>query len=71
MLCITHTPQIAAFADNQLLIEKKVRTTGPSLRSHPLDLDGRVQVLARMISGDKVTDLSLANARELIEKSQG
>ena len=35
------------------------------------DFDGRVEVLARMISGDKVTELSLANARELIEKSQG
>ena len=71
VLCITHTPQIAAFADNQLLIEKKVRNNRTFTEIHPLDLDGRVQVLARMISGDKVTDLSLANARELIEKSQG
>lgn len=71
MLCITHTPQIAAFADNQLLIEKKVRDDRTFTEIHPLDLDGRVQVLARMISGDKVTELSLANARELIEKSQG
>ena len=71
VLCITHTPQIAAFADNQLLIEKKVRDNRTFTEIHPLDLDGRVQVLALMISGDKVTDLSLANARELIEKSQG
>ena len=71
VLCITHTPQIAAFADNQLLIEKKVRDNRTFTEIHPLDLDGRVQVLARRISGDKVTDLSLANARELIEKSQG
>ena len=63
--------EIAAFADNQLLIEKKVRDNRTFTEIHPLDLDGRVQVLARMISGDKVTDLSLANARELIEKSQG
>lgn len=33
-------------------------------------MNGRVEVLARMISGDKVTELSLANARELIEKSK-
>lgn len=71
MLCITHTPQIAAFADNQLLIEKKVRDNRTFTEIHPLDLDGRVQVLARMISGDKVTDLSLANARELIENRRG
>ena len=70
VLCITHTPQIAAFADQQLLIQKNVRGDRTYTEIHPLDLDGRVQVLARMISGDKVTELSLANAREFIEKSQ-
>ena len=70
VLCITHTPQVAAFADNQLLIQKNVRQDRTYTEIHTLDLDGRVQVLARMISGDKVTDLSLANARELIEKSK-
>lgn len=70
VLCITHTPQVAAFADNQLLIQKNVRADRTFTEIHTLDLDGRVQVLARMISGDKVTDLSLANARELIEKSK-
>ena len=70
VLCITHTPQVAAFADNQLLIQKNVRGDRTYTEIHTLDLDGRVQVLARMISGDKVTDLSLANARELIEKSR-
>lgn len=70
VLCITHTPQVAAFADNQLLIQKNVRSDRTYTEIHTLDLEGRVQVLARMISGDKVTDLSLANARELIEKSR-
>lgn len=70
VLCITHTPQVAAFADNQLLIQKNVRQDRTYTEIHTLDMDGRVQVLARMISGDKVTDLSLANARELIEKSR-
>lgn len=71
VLCITHTPQVAAFADNQLLIQKNVRGDRTYTEIHTLDMDGRVEVLARMISGDKVTELSLANARELIEKSQG
>lgn len=70
VLCITHTPQVAAFADTQLLIQKNVRQDRTYTEIHTLDMDGRVQVLARMISGDKVTDLSLANARELIEKSK-
>ena len=70
VLCITHTPQVAAFADNQLLIQKNVRADRTFTEIHTLDMDGRVEVLARMISGDKVTELSLANARELIEKSK-
>ena len=70
VLCITHTPQVAAFADNQLLIQKNVRKDRTFTEIHTLDMDGRVEVLARMISGDKVSELSLANARELIEKSK-
>lgn len=70
VLCITHTPQVAAFADNQLLIQKNVREDRTFTEIHTLDMNGRVEVLARMISGDKVTELSLANARELIEKSK-
>ena len=70
VLCITHTPQVAAFADHQLLIQKNVRGDRTYTEIHPLDENGRVEVLARMISGDKVTELSLANARELIEKSR-
>ena len=69
-LCITHTPQVAAFADNQLLIQKNVRNDRTFTEIHTLDMDGRVEVLARMISGDKVSELSLASARELIEKSK-
>ena len=70
VLCITHTPQVAAFADNQLLIQKNVRNDRTFTDIHTLDMDGRVEVLARMISGDKVSELSLASARELIEKSK-
>lgn len=69
VLCITHTPQVAAFADNQLLIQKNVRDGRTYTEIHTLDMDGRVRVLANMISGDKVSDLSLASARELIERS--
>ena len=70
VLCITHTPQVAAFADNQLLIQKNVRNDRTFTEIHTLDMDGRVEVLARMISGDKVSELSLASARELIENSK-
>lgn len=70
VLCITHTPQVAAFADHQMLISKSTSEGRTYTRIETLDLDARVRVLAAMISGDKVTELSLANARELIEKSR-
>ena len=70
VLCITHTPQVAAFADNQLLIQKNFFNDTATTEIYTLDMDGRVEVLARMISGDKVSELSLASARELIEKSK-
>ena len=38
---------------------------------HPLDETGRMKALARIISGDQVTELSLANAKEMLEKARG
>ncbi len=70
VLCITHTAQVAAFADEHLLIRKSAREGRTYTEISPLDMDARVRALAAMISGDKVTEISLANARELIEKSQ-
>ncbi len=64
------TRRRSLFADNQLLIQKNVRKDRTFTEIHTLDMDGRVEVLARMISGDKVSELSLASARELIEKSK-
>ncbi len=66
ILCITHTAQIAALADSHLLIQKNVANQRTYTEIHPLDAEGRVQALAAMISGDKVTELSLANAREML-----
>lgn len=70
VLCITHTPQVAAFADTQLLISKTVRDGRTFTEIMPLDDEARARALAAMISGDKVSELSLASARELIEKSK-
>ncbi len=66
VLCITHTAQIAAMADSHLLIQKNVEAERTYTEIHPLDERGRVQALARIISGDHVTELSLANAREML-----
>ncbi len=67
ILCITHTAQIAALADCHLLIQKNVANERTYTEIHPLDESGRVEALARLISGDHVTELSRANAREMLE----
>ena len=66
ILCITHTAQIAALADCHLLIQKNVANDRTYTEIHPLDEEGRVEALARLISGDHVTELSRANAREML-----
>lgn len=66
ILCITHTAQIAALADCHLLIQKNVTNERTYTEIHPLDTEGCVEALARLISGDHVTELSRANAREML-----
>ena len=66
ILCITHTAQIAALADCHLLIQKNVTNDRTYPETQPLDTEGRVEALARLISGDHVTELSRANAREML-----
>lgn len=71
ILCITHTAQIAALADCHLLIQKNIANDRTYTEIHPLDTEGRVEALARLISGDHVTELSLANAREMLDTVVG
>ena len=68
ILCITHTAQIAALADCHLLIQKNVSNERTYTEIHPLDENGRVEALARLISGDHVTELPRANAREMLQE---
>ena len=69
VICITHTAQIAAYAQQHLLIEKSVTGERTYTKVRQLEKEERVAELARIVSGDKVTELSLANARELLELS--
>ena len=70
VICITHTAQIAAQADNHLLIQKNVSEDRTYTEIDALSGEGRVQELARMISGDKITELALANAREMLRMAK-
>ncbi|MCM0598664.1 DNA repair protein RecN [Periweissella fabalis] len=66
VLTITHLPQVAAMADQHYLIQKTVINERTETSISPLDEQQRASELARMISGTEVTDLSLANATELL-----
>ncbi|HJB20606.1 MAG TPA: DNA repair protein RecN [Candidatus Fournierella merdavium] len=66
VICITHTAQIAALADRHLLIQKNVEGERTFTKLYPLDGEGRVRELARIISGDQITPIALANAREML-----
>ena len=68
ILFITHTAQIAALADCHLLIQKNVSNERTYTEIHPMDENGRVEALARLISGAHVTELSRANAREMLQE---
>ena len=70
VVCVTHLPQIAAFADSQFRVTK--RASGERTASHieTLDRDMRVKELAAMIGGPKYTANALNAARELIENAE-
>ncbi|MCI6639735.1 MAG: DNA repair protein RecN [Pygmaiobacter massiliensis] len=67
VICVTHTAQIAAQADEHLFIAKQVQNNRAYTQVERLDEAGRVKELARIISGDKITELALANAREMLK----
>ena len=66
VLCVTHSAQIAALGGHHLLIKKEVRDGRTFTEVHPLDFEGRKRELARMISGVKVTELTLKSAEEML-----
>ncbi len=66
VLCITHLPQIAAYADAHFSIEKEVRNGRTSTRITRLDDEGRMVELSRMLGGAAVTDAVRASAREML-----
>ena len=70
VICVTHLPQVAAQAHNQLFVTKL--TDGESTETQMLALtkQDRVDELARLLAGDKVTKSALANARELLKSTE-
>lgn len=70
VLCITHLPSIAAFADNHMLISKKVSGEKTYTSVTPLDFDSRVSEIARIIGGNENDKAHLESARQLLKDAQ-
>ena len=68
IICITHLPQIAAFAQSHYLVEKVVSKGRTYTRVKKLSHSERVEELARMMGGKEVTKVSIQHAQELLEK---
>jgi DNA repair protein RecN (Recombination protein N) len=69
VLCVTHLPQVASLAQQHVQVQKhsKRRQTRTDLRS--LSGESRVEEIARMLGGVKITDQALAHAREMLERT--
>ena len=70
VLCITHLPQIAAFADTHFRVEKRTVRGRTTTRVVELDPDARVEELARMLGGDRVTATARDHARQLLASAK-
>lgn len=71
VLCITHLPQIAAYADTHFLIEKRVEQGRTLTTVRRLDEAGRVDELSRMLGGANVTPQLKTSALEILRERQG
>jgi DNA repair protein RecN (Recombination protein N) len=70
VVCITHLPQIAAFADQHFVIEKTEKGGRTRTTIRRMDEDERAREVARMLSGAKLTETSLEHARQLLKTSR-
>jgi DNA repair protein RecN (Recombination protein N) len=71
VLCVTHLAPIAAYAGHHLLVEKRVARGATRTTVTPLQAAARVDEVARMLGGERVTETSRRHARELLRDSAG
>jgi DNA repair protein RecN (Recombination protein N) len=70
VLAVTHLPQVAACADHHLVVSKQSDAKGTASQVSVVDADARVKEIARMLGGEKVSDTTLAHAREMLNTSK-
>jgi DNA repair protein RecN (Recombination protein N) len=71
VLCVTHQPQIARFADSHLAVQKAVVDGRTQVDISKLNRAGRVEELARMMTGAEITEAARRHARELLKSQKG
>lgn len=69
VICVTHLPQVASFGDVHFYIHKANRKSGMQTEVTELRKEDRVQEIARLISGEKISKTSLAHAAQLLNES--
>lgn len=69
VICITHSAQVAAYADCHFLIRKEVLNNKTYTNVTPLDNTGRIREIARIIGGVNITELQLQSAKEMLENT--
>ena len=67
VLCVTHQPQIARFADSHLVVQKEALKGRTQVKVGKLDRSGRIEELARMLTGAEITDSARRHAKELLK----
>jgi DNA repair protein RecN (Recombination protein N) len=70
VICVTHLPQVAAFGDVHFSIQKSTHKDQAVMTVTELKKQDRVEEIARLISGEKITKTSIAHAQELIKECQ-
>ncbi|HJU92287.1 MAG TPA: DNA repair protein RecN [Pyrinomonadaceae bacterium] len=68
VLCVTHQPQIARFADSHLVVQKEALKGRTQVSVGKLDRAGRIEELARMLTGAEITDSARRHAKELLKQ---
>ena len=68
VLCVTHLPQVAARADQHLMVSKQADRSGATISSvSPVEGEARTHEIARMLGGERISDTTLAHALELLQ----
>jgi DNA repair protein RecN (Recombination protein N) len=71
VICITHLPQIASFATHHYRIDKKVTKERTFTTVKKLSFEERVTEIARLLAGSHITEITLQNAREMLNHNLG